>query len=85
MTETCAGSFVSIPNVMSMIGTVGPPVPHVEARLESVPDMGYDALSQVPCGEIPILLEAFKYFRNVIEKGSSYHKVTLIEQRKAKG
>ncbi|XP_057869570.1 long chain acyl-CoA synthetase 4 [Cryptomeria japonica] len=54
LTETCAGSFVSIPNVMSMMGTVGPPAPNVEACLESVPDMGYDALSQVPRGEVCI-------------------------------
>ncbi|KAH9309699.1 hypothetical protein KI387_037610, partial [Taxus chinensis] len=52
LTETCAGSFVSIPNVMSMLGTVGPPAPNIEACLESVPDMGYDALSQVPRGEV---------------------------------
>lgn len=40
---------------MSMLGTVGPPVPYVEARLESVPEMGYDALSsETPRGEICI-------------------------------
>ncbi|GJM93558.1 hypothetical protein PR202_ga10123 [Eleusine coracana subsp. coracana] len=55
LTETCAGSFVSLPNNMSMLGTVGPPVPYVEARLESVPEMGYDALSsECPRGEICI-------------------------------
>jgi acyl-CoA synthetase (AMP-forming)/AMP-acid ligase II len=35
-----------------MIGTVGPPVTTIEARLESVPEMGYDALSDTPRGEI---------------------------------
>ena len=55
LTETCAGSFVSLPNNMSMLGTVGPPVPYVEVRLESVPEMGYDALSkESPRGEICI-------------------------------
>ena len=54
LTETCAGSFVSLPNVMSMIGTVGPPVPNIDACLESVPEMGYDALSAVPRGEVCI-------------------------------
>ena len=39
-------------NVFSMIGTVGPPVTTIEARLESVPEMGYDALSETPRGEI---------------------------------
>ena len=35
-----------------MIGTVGVPITTIEARLESVPEMGYDALSSVPRGEI---------------------------------
>ncbi|XP_062020848.1 probable CoA ligase CCL6 [Rosa rugosa] len=35
-----------------MIGTVGAPLTTIEARLESVPELGYDALSSVPCGEI---------------------------------
>ncbi|KVH89998.1 AMP-binding, conserved site-containing protein [Cynara cardunculus var. scolymus] len=54
LTETCAGSFVSLPNEMSMVGTVGPPVPNLDARLESVPEMNYDALSSMPRGEICI-------------------------------
>ncbi|KAM0938470.1 putative long-chain-fatty-acid--CoA ligase, CDP-diacylglycerol--inositol 3-phosphatidyltransferase [Dioscorea sansibarensis] len=52
LTETCAGTFVSLPNELSMLGTVGPPVPNVDVRLESVPEMGYDALAAVPRGEI---------------------------------
>ncbi|XP_010261577.1 PREDICTED: long chain acyl-CoA synthetase 4-like isoform X1 [Nelumbo nucifera] len=52
LTETCAGTFVSLPNQLAMLGTVGPPVPNVDACLESVPEMGYDALSSKPRGEI---------------------------------
>uniref|UniRef100_A0A1D1YUB7 Long-chain-fatty-acid--CoA ligase n=2 Tax=Anthurium amnicola TaxID=1678845 RepID=A0A1D1YUB7_9ARAE len=52
LTETCAGTFVSLPNEISMLGTVGPPVPNVDVRLESVPEMGYDALSSAPRGEV---------------------------------
>ncbi|OVA05190.1 AMP-dependent synthetase/ligase [Macleaya cordata] len=52
LTESCAGCFTSVANVYSMIGTVGVPVTTIEARLESVPEMGYDALSEVPRGEI---------------------------------
>ncbi|TVU12508.1 hypothetical protein EJB05_46159 [Eragrostis curvula] len=52
LTETGGGSIVSIPNDFSMLGTVGPPVPHIDVRLESVPEMGYDALSSIPRGEI---------------------------------
>jgi long-chain acyl-CoA synthetase len=54
LTETCAGSIVSIPNEFSTVGTVGPPVQHVDVRLESVSEMGYDALSSIPRGEICI-------------------------------
>ncbi|KAE8698809.1 Long chain acyl-CoA synthetase 5 [Hibiscus syriacus] len=52
LTETCGGCYTSLANVMSMIGTVGVPITTIEARLESVPEMGYDALSDVPRGEI---------------------------------
>ncbi|XP_020241008.1 long chain acyl-CoA synthetase 2 [Asparagus officinalis] len=52
LTESCAGCFTSIANIFPMIGTVGIPVTMIEARLESVPEMGYDALSSVPRGEI---------------------------------
>ncbi|KAL8499699.1 hypothetical protein ACS0TY_019611 [Phlomoides rotata] len=54
LTETCAGSFVARPDEVTMIGTVGPPLPIVDVRLESVPDMEYDALSSTPRGEICI-------------------------------
>ncbi|PIN09207.1 Long-chain acyl-CoA synthetases (AMP-forming) [Handroanthus impetiginosus] len=52
LTETCAGTFVSIPDELNMLGTVGPPVPNVYVCLESVPEMGYDALSTMPRGEV---------------------------------
>ena len=52
LTESCGGCFTSLANVMSMIGTVGVPITTIEARLESVPEMGYDALFSVPRGEI---------------------------------
>lgn len=52
LTESCGGCFTSIANVFPMIGTVGVPMTTIEARLESVPEMGYDALSAVPRGEI---------------------------------
>ncbi|KAL1823722.1 hypothetical protein ACET3Z_010500 [Daucus carota] len=35
-----------------MLGTVGVPMTTIEARLESVPEMSYDALAAVPRGEI---------------------------------
>ncbi|TKY60717.1 Long chain acyl-CoA synthetase 4 [Spatholobus suberectus] len=52
LTETCAGTFVSLPNQTDMLGTVGAPVPFVDVCLESIPEMGYDALASTPRGEI---------------------------------
>ncbi|KAF6155763.1 hypothetical protein GIB67_007410 [Kingdonia uniflora] len=52
LTESTAGCFTSLANVLPMMGTVGIPMPTIEARLESVPDMGYDALSEMPRGEL---------------------------------
>lgn len=52
LTESCGGCFTSIANVYSMVGTVGVPMTTIEARLESVPEMGYDAFAPVPRGEI---------------------------------
>ncbi|CAN1278278.1 Probable CoA ligase CCL6 [Linum perenne] len=52
LTESCGGCFTSIGDIYPMVGTVGVPMPTIEARLESVPEMGYDALASVPRGEI---------------------------------
>ncbi|KAK6137291.1 hypothetical protein DH2020_028963 [Rehmannia glutinosa] len=54
LTETCAGTFVTIPDELAQLGTVGPPVPNVDVCLESVPEMGYDACSRTPRGEVCI-------------------------------
>lgn len=48
LTESCGGCFTSIANIFPMIGSVGVPMTTIEAR----PEMGYDALSTVPRGEI---------------------------------
>ncbi|EPS68372.1 hypothetical protein M569_06390, partial [Genlisea aurea] len=52
LTESCGGCFTSITDEFSMMGSVGVPMTTIEARLESVPEMGYDALASVPRGEI---------------------------------
>ncbi|WCJ33829.1 long-chain acyl-CoA synthetase 2 [Euphorbia peplus] len=54
LTESCGGCLTSIGDVYPMIGTVGVPMTTIEVRLESVPEMGYDALSAIPRGEICI-------------------------------
>ncbi|OAY25468.1 probable CoA ligase CCL6 [Manihot esculenta] len=54
LTESCGGCLTSIGDVFPMVGTVGVPMTTIEVRLESVPEMGYDALSGLPQGEICI-------------------------------
>lgn len=45
---------MGLPNEISMLGTVGPPLPIIDVRFESVPEMGYDAFGYPPRGEICI-------------------------------
>ena len=52
LTETMAGSCIALPE--SMGANVGPPLAGVKIRLESVPDMNYDAQADPPRGEILI-------------------------------
>ena len=55
LTETCAATFISQFTDAAQTGTVGPPLPGVELRLESVPEMGYDALNAAaPAGEVTV-------------------------------
>lgn len=52
LTESCAASFIQVPNLISNHGTVGPPLPNIDVRLESVPELGYNALGDTQRGEI---------------------------------
>ncbi|GMH36138.1 hypothetical protein BSKO_04006 [Bryopsis sp. KO-2023] len=52
LTETCAAISLAIPDVRSQEGSIGPPLPAASVRLESVPEMNYDALADPPCGEL---------------------------------
>ncbi|QDZ23683.1 acetyl-CoA synthetase-like protein [Chloropicon primus] len=54
LTETCAASFVAVPDDMSMFATIGVPFPSVEYRLEAVPEMNYSPFSDPPSGEVLI-------------------------------
>ncbi|KAJ7541084.1 hypothetical protein O6H91_10G045400 [Diphasiastrum complanatum] len=54
LTETCAGTFIAVPDRYSMQGTIGIPMPNVDVRLESIPEMNYNALSSTPRGELCI-------------------------------
>lgn len=52
LTETSGLSALCFPDDMSLLGTVGAPFVYTEMRLEEVPEMGYNPLSDPPCGEI---------------------------------
>ena len=55
MTETCAASCIAVPDNWDMHATNGPCTPCTEIRLESVPEMGYDATDdKEPAGEVLI-------------------------------
>lgn len=52
LTETCAASFIQLPNSFNQLGTVGPPQPMCEFKLESIPEMEYNAWADPPFGEV---------------------------------
>lgn len=52
MTKTCEGIFVSILDELKMLGTICLPVPNMDICLESIPEIGYYALSKTPHGEV---------------------------------
>jgi len=53
LTETCAASCIAMPDTHEHSATVGPVLPCTELRLESVPEMGYDAADAArPGGEV---------------------------------
>jgi long-chain acyl-CoA synthetase len=52
LTETCAASFIAVPDVPEHVGTVGPPQPVLSFRLEAVPEMNYDPNATPPRGEV---------------------------------
>ena len=52
LTETCAASFIAVPDLAAMAGTVGPPQPVLSFRLEAVPEMNYDPMGLPPRGEV---------------------------------
>jgi long-chain acyl-CoA synthetase len=54
LTETCAASFVAVPDDMDHFATIGVPFPCIEYRLEAVPEMNYSPKSDPPRGEVLI-------------------------------
>lgn len=81
LTETCAASCIAVPDKKCMAGTVGPPLPSTDMRLEAVPEMKYDPTGNPPRGEIlfrgPSVFSG--YYRDeektveVLEKDGWYH------------
>ena len=73
LTESCAASFVGVPDLWEFQGTVGVPFPNVEFRLEAVPDMEYYPSSDPPRGEVilksPSLFSGY-HMRDDLTKGA---------------
>eukprot|EP00475_Leptophrys_vorax_P031730 TRINITY_DN4823_c0_g1_i1.p1 TRINITY_DN4823_c0_g1~~TRINITY_DN4823_c0_g1_i1.p1 ORF type:complete len:657 (+),score=64.76 TRINITY_DN4823_c0_g1_i1:125-1972(+) len=71
LTETNTSGFISMVDRIEQAGTVGPPMPTLEVRLESVPEMSYDALASPGKGEIcirgPVLFKGY-YKRDDLTK-----------------
>merc|ERR1712072_1329229 len=81
LTETCAASFVAVPDDMEMMSTIGVPFPSIEYRLEAVPEMNYYPSSDPPRGEIilrgPSVFAGYykdkKQTDGAIDKGGYFH------------
>ncbi|KAM7258039.1 hypothetical protein ACFE04_013780 [Oxalis oulophora] len=52
LTETCGATIGSMINEISMVGSVGIPLANIDVCLESVPELGYDALANPPRGQV---------------------------------
>ncbi|GBF95915.1 hypothetical protein Rsub_08038, partial [Raphidocelis subcapitata] len=52
LTECCAGAAIAVADKWDQFATNGPPLPVVEIRFASVPEMGYDATGPNPVGEV---------------------------------
>jgi long-chain acyl-CoA synthetase len=52
LTETCAASFIAVPDTFEHASTVGPPLSVLSFRLEAVPEMNYDPNATPPRGEV---------------------------------
>eukprot|EP00922_Rhytidocystis_sp_ex-Travisia-forbesii_P055007 GHVS01081476.1.p1 GENE.GHVS01081476.1~~GHVS01081476.1.p1 ORF type:complete len:616 (-),score=106.74 GHVS01081476.1:369-2216(-) len=72
LTETVGGTFVCSPADCES-GHVGGVLPSVEFRVESVPDMGYDATGKEPSGELCLRGHSVfpGYFRNKEETNAT--------------
>ncbi|KDP28288.1 hypothetical protein JCGZ_14059 [Jatropha curcas] len=66
LTETCGPVTLGFPDEMCMMGAVGSVAVYDELRLEEVPEMGYDPLSNPPRGEICVRGKTIfsEYYKN---------------------
>ncbi|KAI8107268.1 hypothetical protein M9434_001911 [Picochlorum sp. BPE23] len=80
LTESCAASFVMLPDPR-MAHSVGPPLRPMEFRLESVPELNYDATAHPPKGEIllrsPMLFSGYfkdeEKTKEVVDEDGWFH------------
>jgi len=74
LTKTCTTSFIQVPNMISMNGTMGPPnMPNIDVCLESVSKLNYDVFNTTsPQGRICIhgssLFSSYYKHKNLTKK-----------------
>lgn len=86
LTETCAASFLATPDDYTQLGTVGKPLLNTEYRIESVPELGYDAKQ----GKGELLIKGSQlfngYYKNsestneAIDSDGWFHTGDVVEQ-----
>eukprot|EP00803_Ostreobium_quekettii_P004187 evm.model.scf_1852.2 EVM.evm.TU.scf_1852.2 scf_1852:22782-32698(+) len=89
LTETCAITTIAVPDDYGMFGTVGPIQPCAEFRLESIPEMGYDARGPTPRGELcvrgPCLCSGYykqeDLFKQTMDADGFFHTGDVAELR----
>ena len=74
-------TFATLPHRHDLVGTVGVPLAAVEFRLESVPEMNYDAQGNPPAGEIclrgPCMFSEYyknpEEYRKAVDRENFFH------------
>ncbi|GMH32297.1 hypothetical protein BSKO_00131 [Bryopsis sp. KO-2023] len=87
LTETLGVGCICVPDEQDMIGMVGPVMPGLEIRLESVEEMGYNVNDPIPRGELcfrgPVTFSG--YYKNkeaydeVVDSEEFFHTGDIVE------
>jgi acyl-CoA synthetase (AMP-forming)/AMP-acid ligase II len=83
LTETCGASCIANPYDAAQASTIGAPVAGLLLRLESVPDMEYDACAARPQGELllkgPAVFSAYHKRADLTDEAKGALKSALLQ------